>query len=423
MKYSEKNKPLVCMQTQNSCYKNTSKMTVKGILWHSTGANNPNLKRYVQPSDNATDRAEWLEKLGINAYKNDLNHISSQIGLNAWIGKLANGTVTSVQSMPWEYKPWGCASGPKGSCNNGWIQFEICEDGLKDKAYFEAVYKEACELTAYLCDMFNIDPKGSVMVNGVKVPTILCHADSFRLGFGSNHGDVLHWFPKFGKDMDSVRTDVAKLIEKNKQTIAATTEKAEVYRVRKAWEDEKSQVGAYTNLTNAKQACDKAGKNYEVYNSEGVAIYPIAPAETTNSNFKVGDEVNLISGAKYSNGVAIPNWVIQSKLYVREIRKNGDIVISTKKTGAVTGSVKPSQLKPYSKITTSNTNKVSTFISYIVMVNVDVLNIRSGAGTNYKITGQIKKGELYTIVDEKNGWGKLKSGAGWINLNYAKKVK
>lgn len=96
MKYSEKNKPLVCMQTQSSCYKNTSKMNVKGILWHSTGANNPNIKRYVQPSDNAPDRDEWIKKLGINAYKNDFNHSSVQIGLNAWIGKLADGTVTSI---------------------------------------------------------------------------------------------------------------------------------------------------------------------------------------------------------------------------------------------------------------------------------------------------------------------------------------
>ena len=64
MKYSEKNPPLVCMQTQSSCYKGTGKMLIKGVLWHDTGANNPNLKRYVQPSDDAPDRTEWLERLG-----------------------------------------------------------------------------------------------------------------------------------------------------------------------------------------------------------------------------------------------------------------------------------------------------------------------------------------------------------------------
>jgi len=43
-------------------------------------------------------------------------------------------------------------------------------------------------------------------------------------------------------------------------------------------------------------------------------------------------------------------------------------------------------------------------------------------GIGYKINGQIRKNEVYSIVDEKNGWGKLKSGAGWINLKYVKKV-
>jgi hypothetical protein len=64
--------------------------------------------------------------------------------------------------MPWDFKPWGCGSGPKGSCNNGWMQFEICEDNLTNKDYFEAAYKEACELTAYYCEMYNLDPLGTV---------------------------------------------------------------------------------------------------------------------------------------------------------------------------------------------------------------------------------------------------------------------
>ena len=49
MKYSKSNPPMTCMMTQSTCYKGTKKMTVKGVLWHSTGANNPTLKRYVQP--------------------------------------------------------------------------------------------------------------------------------------------------------------------------------------------------------------------------------------------------------------------------------------------------------------------------------------------------------------------------------------
>jgi hypothetical protein len=161
-----------------------------GVLWHSTGANNPTLKRYVQPDDNAPNRDELIALIGKNSYGNDWNHISVQAGLNAWIGKLADGTVASVQSMPWNYKPWGCGSGSKGSCNSGWMQFEICEDGLTDKTYFNAVYKEACELTAYYCKMYGLDPKGTVQYNGVTVPVILDHKTSCSLKLGGNHGDV-----------------------------------------------------------------------------------------------------------------------------------------------------------------------------------------------------------------------------------------
>lgn len=71
-------------------------MQIKGILWHSTGANNPNIKRYVQPSDNDVNRAKLLEIIGTNGNKNDWNHIERQAGLNAWVGKLADGTVGCV---------------------------------------------------------------------------------------------------------------------------------------------------------------------------------------------------------------------------------------------------------------------------------------------------------------------------------------
>ena len=60
--------------------------------------------------------------------------------------------------------------------------------------------------------MYNLNPHGTVRMNGVNVPVILCHADSYKLGFGSNHGDVLHWFPKYGKSMDTAREDVAMIL-------------------------------------------------------------------------------------------------------------------------------------------------------------------------------------------------------------------
>lgn len=61
-------------------------------------------------------------------------------------------------------------------------------------------------------------------------------------------------------------------------------------------------------------------------------------------------------------------------------------------------------------------------LPYVVQVTVPALNYRSGPGTNYKVKGVIKDRGKYTIVEEKNGWGKLKSGAGWICLQYTKKI-
>ena len=213
MKYSNANQPLVCMMTNSTCYKQTRKMDIKGVLWHSTGANNKTIKRYVQPSENDKNYQSLIAKIGKNISRTDWNHSSQQAGVNAWIGALADGSVAAVQTLPWNYRPWGCGSGSKGSCNTGWIQFEICEDNLSDPNYFAKVYKEACELTAYLCKTYNINPNGFVNVNGVTVPTILCHQDSYQLGLGSNHADVYHWFKKYGKDMATVRKDVAALMQ------------------------------------------------------------------------------------------------------------------------------------------------------------------------------------------------------------------
>ena len=432
MKYNSSNKPLVCMQTNSTCYKGTRKMTVLGVLWHSTGANNPWLKRYVQPSSNDANYSSLIKKLGKNQYGNDWNHIDRQAGLNCWIGKFDDGSVGTVQTMPWDYRPWGCGSGSKGSCNDGWIQFEICEDALTDKAYFDKIYKEAVEITAYLCKMYNLNPKGTVTKNGVKVPVILDHTTSCSLGFGSNHGDVKHWFSRYGKTLDDVRNDVAKLMGESDSapstpSTPTTPSTSTMYRVRKAWKDAASQKGAYTVLENAKKCCDQAGAGYYVFDNDGKVVYPVAsstPAPSTpipEKELKVGDVIKLTSNATYVEGKTIPSWVFKSTLYFRGYRGE-DVIFSTLKTGAITGVVKKSHIQGFEggNTITPSTPTVSKF-PYLVVINTDVLNVRASASTNAKITTQVKRGQVYTIVAEDGEWGKLKSGAGWIHLGYTKR--
>lgn len=74
-------------------------------------------------------------------------------------------------------------------------------------------------------------------------------------------------------------------------------------------------------------------------------------------------------------------------------------------------------------------NTSGSFKRYIIRItSSNGVNIRKGPGTNYAITGAVPKGGAYTIIEEKSGtgakkWGKLKSGAGWIALDYTQKIK
>lgn len=177
--------------TKNACYKAGRTITVKGIMVHSTGANNPNLKRYVGPDDGL---------LGHNPNGNHWNQDrpdGRDVCVHAFIGKLADGSIATYQTLPWNYRGWHAG----GAANDTHIGFEICEDGLTDPAYFAAVYQEAVDLCVHLCKQYGLTEKN-----------IICHSEGARQGIASNHADVMHWFPKHGKSMDSFRAEVKKML-------------------------------------------------------------------------------------------------------------------------------------------------------------------------------------------------------------------
>lgn len=55
---------------------------------------------------------------------------------------------------------------------------------------------------------------------------------------------------------------------------------------------------------------------------------------------------------------------------------------------------------------------------FIVQITASSLNVRKGPGTSYAVAQTVSKGQVFTIVQQQGGWGKLKSGAGWISLKY-----
>ncbi len=181
-----------CLLVNNDCYTAGRTITPTGVMVHSTGANNPTLKRYVQPDDGL---------LGTNYNSNDWNRSGITKCVHAFIGQLENGDVATYQTLPWNHRGWHAG----GSANNTHIGFEICEDALTDAAYFNTVYQESVELVAYLCTEYGLKP----LADGV----ILCHSEGYTRGVASNHSDVMHWFPSYGKSMDTFRQDVAEAME------------------------------------------------------------------------------------------------------------------------------------------------------------------------------------------------------------------
>lgn len=195
------------IQTENRCYKAGKRITPTGIVVHSTGANNPNLKRYVGPNDGI---------LGENRYGNHWNNEKATKCMHAFIGKVEDGSIRVYQTLPWDYRCWGAGKGPNGSYNDSHIQFEICEDAKTDESYYREVFTHAARLCAHLCKRY-----------GIKVENIVGHYEAHAAGYASNHGDPRSWQKNFGDDMDSFRAEVAALLNEDPLAIPSGAGKVE----------------------------------------------------------------------------------------------------------------------------------------------------------------------------------------------------
>lgn len=171
--------------SKNRCYTNQTKIKPTKLVLHSLGVAQPNANVLISSWDTQ----------------------EAQVSIHAFIMEHE-----VIQTLPWDYRAWHVGRGKNGSYNDCAIGVEICEpsghkynggtmvgyDSVKNKDYFAAVYKNAVELFTYLCKEFNLDP----------LKDIVCHSEVYALGYGSNHSDVMQWFPEHGKSMDTFRQDV-----------------------------------------------------------------------------------------------------------------------------------------------------------------------------------------------------------------------
>lgn len=336
---------------KNLCYIRGRKMTPKGIVVHSTGFNNPYLKRFV----------DCEAEVGKNTHGNHWNTATPdnrKVCVHAFIGYDKNQNVRVAEILPLDICCWGVGSGSKGSYNYNppHIQFEICEDARTDEVYYRKAFGLAIEYCAYLCRTLGLTEK-----------QIVSHKEAHVLGYGCNHIDPDHWMKNFGENMDDFRCQVAKLL--------------------------------YNQMEKT-------------------------PSETTKC-VAIGDLVSIADNAIYYTGKEVPGWVKSENWYVSDISNGERAVINEneKRTNAIRS---PISAKYLTVVRTASVQSPEAQEAYLVKIMADRLNIRKGPGTNTEIMGCITDHGVYTIVEEKDGygascWGKLKSGVGWISLDHVKK--
>ncbi len=143
------------------------------------------------------------------------------------------------------------------------------------------------------------------------------------------------------------------------------------------------------------------------------------PAEPSGE-IKQGSKVTFAGGKVYVSSTATTSKVIRGKSECEvTIYKKGAAhpchCISTD-NGGVYGWV------DLDKCTLVDDSPDQEGNPYLVKITASVLHIRKGPGTNYDVVGSITDKGVYTIVETKGKWGRLKSGAGWIYLDYTTKV-
>lgn len=195
------------IMTKNPSYTRNRPISPVGVLVHATGANNRNLKRYV----------DYEVRLGKNPNNNHWNKKDADKSVHAFIGYDKNSKVIVAQTLPYDRACWGAGGGSKGSYNydpQAHIQFEICQGSNSDSAYYWKAIGVAEEYCAYLCKKY-----------GWGVDKITSHVEAHKAGYASNHADPVSWMKHFGDNMDKFRARVRTRLNAENSSSGASSEK------------------------------------------------------------------------------------------------------------------------------------------------------------------------------------------------------
>ncbi len=422
--------------TQSDCYKAGRTIAVKGLMLHSVGCPQPKAQPFIN---------NW-----------------NKPGAKACVHAIVEPDGEVYQLLPWNHRGWHGG----GNSNNTHIGVEMTEpdtirytggssweetgDGENTKAHVLATYKHAVELFAYLCNMFSLDP----LEDGV----ILSHSEGHKRGIASNHGDVKHLWRKFGLSMTQFRQDVRDccveydtngltsimgtavataeqmenfIREKNPNVAQSVIDMIPLYLIEGEAEGVRGDIAfAQSCLETGNFTFDGSAVTLDQNNFCGMGVTSRGKKGCSFETPLIGIRAQIQHLKAYATEAALVNDCVDSRFrYVARGCASFVEWLGQKENpngkGWATG-------KGYgSKILTILENIAETkveekFEPYKVRVKVPNLNIRKGPGTDCAKTGRYTGVGIFTIIEEADGkgatkWGRLKSRAGWISLDYVTK--
>ena len=421
--------------TQSDCYLSGRTINVKGLMLHSVGCPQPKAQPFIN---------NW-----------------NKSGAKACVHAIIEPDGDVYQLLPWNHRGWHAG----GNANNTHIGVEMCEpdclrysrgaaftcsDVNHAREVVRKTYEVAVELFAKLCTEYRLNP----LEDGV----IISHREGHRRNIASNHGDPEHLWMGLGLPytMDTFRKAVD---EKMGDTTDCNPEK-------RIWDVLLSQIGNEYGV---------AGLMGNLYAESG--LNPKNLQNTYNKKLNISDEeyTMLVDGGNYPDfitdkagyglaqwtyytrkqnllnyakqkGTSIGNLDMQLEFLLQELSGYGNVyqtlihakTVREAAVAVLTGFEKPAnQSETVCKKRTAYGQRFydkyasdipSNSLPFKVRVEITDLNIRTGAGTNYSKIGKCTGMGVFTIVEvqdgkgAKTGWGKLKSGQGWISLDYAVRI-
>ena len=452
--------------TNNPCYKAGRTITVKGLMLHSVGCSQPKAQVFINSWNSASyDRAcvhGFIDGNDGTVYQTlPWNH-------RGWhCGSGSNGSANNTHIGVEMCEP-ACINYTGGSSFT-------CSDLTTAKASAKRTYEAAVELFAMLCEKYSLNP----LSDGV----IISHKEGHSRGIASNHGDPEHLWNglSMGYTMDTFRKAVKAKMSgtADTQPVATSGTQASVFKglsetdaaaktgvlcqadmktsgilasVSAAQFILESGYGKSELAQNANNCfgmkCSLSGNTWSGSTWDGTSKYTKQTQEeytagtktTITADFRkyssvedsVADHSAYLLGAK--NGSKLRYDGLKGCTDYKkaiQIIKDGGYATSSTYVSSICSIIEKYGLTKYDSVSSNNVDaKTMTDADcpFIVRVSIFDLNIRKGAGTNTAKTGKCTGIGSFTIVQVKSGkgstagWGKLKSGAGWISLDYAVRI-